>query len=113
MAYCAKCGKKNEDDAEFCAKCGASLTGAKKDYEKDWDKRCEEECAGGKHGAPVFWGIIVILVGLWILFEFVLKNIGALEGLPSWVQNFEFWWLIALVIAVAIILSGVRIITRQ
>ncbi|GAF76626.1 unnamed protein product, partial [marine sediment metagenome] len=47
------------------------------------------------------------------LFEFVLKNIGALEGLPSWIQNFEFWWLIALVIAVAIILSGVRIITRQ
>ena len=113
MVYCAKCGKKNEDDAEFCAKCGASLTGAKKDHEKDWDKKCEEECAGGKRGAPVFWGVIVILIGLWILFEFVLKNIGVFEDLPSWIQNFEFWWLIALVIAVAIILSGIRIITRQ
>ena len=113
MAYCAKCGKKNEDDAEYCSKCGTSLTGTKKDYEKDWEKRCEEECAGGKHGAPVFWGIIVILIGLWIIFEFVLKNIGVLEGLPSWIQNFEFWWLIALVIAIAIILTGIRMIAKK
>jgi uncharacterized membrane protein YvbJ len=69
MAYCAKCGEKNEDDAKFCSKCGASLTGSKKDYEKEWEDRCEEDCAGGKRGGPpVFWGIIVILVGLWILF---------------------------------------------
>ena len=46
-----------------------------KDYEKEWENRCEEDCAGGKHGRPpIFWGIIVILFGLWILFEFVLKN---------------------------------------
>ncbi|MFW6117188.1 MAG: zinc-ribbon domain-containing protein [Thermoproteota archaeon] len=25
MVYCTKCGFKNENDAEFCAKCGASL----------------------------------------------------------------------------------------
>jgi len=30
MAYCVKCGTKNEDDAEFCKKCGAPLTGIKK-----------------------------------------------------------------------------------
>ena len=115
MAYCSKCGKKNEDDAEFCAKCGASLTGSKKEYEKEWEDRCEKECSGGGgHGPPpMFWGIIVILVGLWILFEFVLKNIGALEGLPTWIQNFEFWWLIALVVAVAIIFSGIRMLTRK
>ncbi len=114
MAYCPKCGNKNEDGAEFCSKCGDSLTGSKKAYEKEWEDRCEEDCAGGKRGGPpIFWGIVVILIGLWILFEFVLKNIGALEGLPSWIQNFEFWWLIALVISVAIILSGFRIITRK
>jgi len=114
MAYCSKCGKKNEDDAEFCAKCGAALKGTTKDHEKEWEDRCEQECAGGgRHGPHVFWGIVVILIGLWILFEFVLKNIGALEGLPTWIQNFEFWWLIALVIAVAIILTGIRIIARK
>ena len=25
MTYCTKCGKKNDDDAEFCSKCGAEL----------------------------------------------------------------------------------------
>ena len=113
MTYCAKCGKKNEDDAEFCSKCGASLTGTRKDYEKEWDKHCEEECAGGKHGAPIFWGIVIILIGLVIIFEVVLKNI---EGLPpafSWIYTFEFWWIFALLIAIAIIITGLRIMTRK
>ena len=113
MVYCSKCGKKNGDDAEFCAKCGASLTGSKKDREKEWENRCEEECAGGKRGTPWFWGIIVILIGLWIIFEFVLKNI---EGLPeslAWIKDFEFWWVFALLIGAAIIISGIRIITRK
>ncbi|MDH7517213.1 MAG: PspC domain-containing protein [Candidatus Thermoplasmatota archaeon] len=30
MVYCSKCGKENEDDAEFCSKCGNKLTAAKK-----------------------------------------------------------------------------------
>lgn len=25
MVYCSKCGKKNDDDAEFCSKCGVKL----------------------------------------------------------------------------------------
>jgi len=113
MAYCAKCGEKNEDDAKFCSKCGASLTGSKKDYEKEWEDRCEEDCAGGKRGGPpVFWGIIVILVGLWILFEFVLKNIEGLN-LPTWIQDFNFWWVFALLVAIAIIVTGIRIIVRR
>ena len=78
MAYCAKCGTKNEDDATFCKNCGASLTGAKPDYARDRDKRCEEECAGGKGGRGwmMFWGVIIILIGLAILFEFVLKDMA-------------------------------------
>ena len=113
MAYCAKCGKKNEDDAEYCSKCGAPLTGSKRDYEKDWDKRCEEECAGGKHGAPIFWGIIIILIGLVIIFEVVLKNIEGLPPVLSWIYTFEFGWLFALLIAIAIIITGLRIMTRK
>jgi len=113
MTYCAKCGEKNEDDAKFCSKCGSSLTGPKKDYEKEWENRCEEDCAGGKHGKPpIFWGIIVILFGLWILFEFVLKNIEGLN-LPVWVQDFNFWWILILLVAIAIIVTGVRIIVRK
>jgi phage shock protein C len=34
MVYCSKCGNENQDDAEYCTKCGASLTSTKKEYEK-------------------------------------------------------------------------------
>jgi uncharacterized membrane protein YvbJ len=110
MVYCSKCGKKNEDDAEYCSKCGASLVGKTKIHEKEWDKRCEEECAGGKGGAPVFWGVLVVLVGLWIVFEFGLKNV---EGLPSWIYEFQFWWIFALLIGIAIIVTGLRMIAKR
>jgi hypothetical protein len=106
MVYCSKCGKKNEEDAEFCSKCGASLKG--KPYE--WERHCEEECPGGKHGAPLFWGIVLILIGLWVIFEFVLKRIS---GLPVWIYTFEFWWIFALLIGICIIFVGLRMIIRR
>jgi len=113
MSYCSKCGHKNEEEAEFCSKCGTALTGSKENFEKEFENRCEEDCAGGKHGRPpIFWGVIVILVGLWILVEFVLKNIEGLN-LPTWVQDFNFWWVLALLVAIAIIVTGIRIIFRK
>ena len=113
MTYCSKCGTKNEDDAEFCKKCGLTLKGAAKGQHKD--DKCEEECVVGKRNpiAPIFWGIIVILLGLWILFEVVLKNTSIYNELPSWLQNFEFWWLIGLIVAVAVIMTGIRIIVNK
>jgi len=115
MAYCSKCGKKNEDDAEFCAKCGASLTGSVKDRKKEHDDRCEEECAVGKHSpfAKFFWGAIVVLIGLWIIFSLVIPETELADDLPSWLVNFEFWWLIGLIIAVAFIVTGLRIIFKK
>jgi len=32
MAYCPKCGNENEDDAEYCIKCGISLSSINKKY---------------------------------------------------------------------------------
>lgn len=114
MVYCSKCGKKNEDDAEYCNQCGASLTPSKKEIEKEWEDRCERDCeGGGGKGSSFLWGAIVIIIGLWIIFEFVLKNIGALEGMPGWIQDFEFWWVVALIIGIAIISSGIRMVTRK
>ncbi|UCF12360.1 MAG: zinc-ribbon domain-containing protein [Thermoplasmatales archaeon] len=107
MAYCTKCGTKNEDDAEFCKKCGASLTGVKKEHEKDDD--CV--CSGSKQNplVPVFWGIVVILFGLWIVFSFIIPR----DYLPAGLQEFSFWGLILLIIAVAVILTGFRILTKK
>jgi uncharacterized membrane protein YvbJ len=110
MVYCTKCGTKNEEDAKFCTKCGASLAGSKEGREKEWDNRCEEECHGGRRGAPIFWGIIIILVGLWVIFEFALKNI---PGIPSYVSEFPFWGIFALVVGLFIIIWGLRLVSRR
>ena len=118
MAYCSKCGKKNEDDAEFCAKCGASLTGSKKDHEKECENSCEEECSGGKHGHRgwgIFWGVVVICIGLWIIFELVLKNLADEVSALAWVKtiDFPFWWVIGGVLGLLIIIAGIRIIVKK
>jgi ribosomal protein L40E len=113
MTYCSKCGTKNDDEAEFCKKCGTSLTGKVKPRKKN--DPCEDECAVGERSpfSSIFWGAIVILVGLWILFEVVLRQTSLYDNLPDWMQNFEFWWLIGLIIAIAIIMTGVRILIKR
>jgi uncharacterized membrane protein YvbJ len=115
MTYCAKCGTKNEDDAEFCKKCGAELGASRKEYGRRRDDRCEEECAGGKngHGWGIFWGVIIVLIGLWIIVEFVLKKIAASYTGFEWVNSFDFGWVFAIVIALFIIIFGLRIISRR
>lgn len=114
MVYCAKCGQENPDEAQFCSRCGAPLMAARRppgrDWGKDWEESCERECQGPGRGSALFWGIIAILIGVVIIFEVVLKNI---EGMPDWVYSFEWWWLIALVVAIAIIAAGLRMIIRR
>jgi uncharacterized membrane protein YvbJ len=116
MVYCAKCGIKNEDDATFCKSCGASLTGSKPEYDRHRDQRCEEECAGGKSGRgwAMFWGVIIILIGLAILFEVVLKDMA--KSYPtqlSWVTSVQWNWIFAFVVAIFIIIFGLRIISKR
>jgi uncharacterized membrane protein YvbJ len=106
MRYCSKCGTKNEDDAEFCKKCGTSLKDKPKKQHNDDD--CV--CGGGKENpfTRVFWGIVVILFGIWILFSFVIPA----EYVPSIFREITFWGLIVIIFALAIILTGLRILTK-
>lgn len=110
MAYCSKCGQKNPDDSRFCNKCGASLMGPPHEHKKGMDKECEDECAGGKKNASIFWAVIIVLIGLWIVFEFGIKNI---PELPDWVGKFEFWWVIPVIIGIAIIITGLSIASKR
>ena len=105
MVYCSKCGNKNKDDAKFCSKCGSSLTDIKYESYKDDDCVCE----GSKRNplVPIFWGITVILIGLWIIFQFVLP-----KNLFASLQDFSFCGLVFLIIALAIILTGIRMMTK-
>ena len=115
MVYCQKCGTKNEEDAEFCKKCSNSLITTGKIRKKDHDDRCEEECAVGEKSpyAKFFWGAIVILIGLWIIFSLVIPETQFVDDLPSWLVNFEFWWIIGLLIAIAFIITGLRIVIKK
>ena len=105
MTYCSKCGNKNEGDAKYCSNCGASLLEIEYESYKDDDCVCE----GNNRNplVPIFWGITVILIGLWIIFQFVLPN-----NFLSSLQDFSFCGLIFLIIALAIILTGIRIMTK-
>lgn len=74
MAYCTKCGFKNEVDAEFCAKCGASLEVSlersrrtKEGCFGPHERRREDECFGLPHGgaiAGIIFGLVIIIVGI-------------------------------------------------
>lgn len=74
MVYCSKCGKKNEDDAEFCASCGAALYPKERREQREdtlLEKRKKDECFGLPRGGTIFGlfiGIIIIIVGLQQLF---------------------------------------------
>ena len=41
MPYCNKCGKKNDDDAEYCTKCG-NYIGKGSSFEKNIDEFAEK-----------------------------------------------------------------------
>ncbi len=108
MVYCQKCGKQNEAGAQFCNKCGTSLTGVPMRHRRSDDEQCDQECAGRGRSAPIFWGLIIVLIGIAILFEVVLEKIPGFE----WAGRFEWWWLIAVVIALALIVAGLKMATR-
>ena len=110
MAYCAKCGSQNPDDSLYCSKCGASLQGPKPVHGREWDNRCEDECAGGRRGASLFWGVVVILIGIGIA-GWALSQGG--YQLPDWATEKNFALVFGLVIAIAIVASGIAIIFRR
>lgn len=115
MVYCQACGTQNEQDAVFCKQCGHDLyagtrgpgTTPRRDDELKDD--CERDCYGTSAGKSMFWGVIIVLVGLWIIFEFVVKEV---VDLPRWVREFEFCWVVWIIIGVAIIAAGMRAISR-
>ncbi|HIH45273.1 MAG TPA: zinc-ribbon domain-containing protein [Candidatus Methanoperedenaceae archaeon] len=106
MAYCPKCGKKNEDEATYCNSCGASLRGGRTEQEREW----ADNCAGGPRFAPIIWGAVLILIGLAILVEGVLKNI---PGMPAWVNQIDFGWIAALIIGLLFIIWGITRLSRR
>lgn len=70
MVACPKCGTKNEEDAKYCAQCGANLeTGAYPS--RRYKRKREEECFGIPRGGTIVGlaiGVIIVLWGfIWLL----------------------------------------------
>jgi uncharacterized membrane protein YvbJ len=113
VVYCAKCGQQNDDAAQFCSSCGATLAAHPRRPGQECegsDKECERQCYGSSRGAGIFWGIVILLIGIAILFELVLSRWGAM---PEWVRTFDWWILVGLFIALAIIAAGIRVAMKR
>ncbi len=75
MVYCTKCGAKNEDDVDVCAKCGAPLKEFSRERRRRPRNDCfgrrerhmEDECFGLPHGGAimgVIFGALLVILGL-------------------------------------------------
>ena len=98
MVYCTECGTDNEENAEYCVKCGASLY-----PEKGRERRPEKRymCFGLPHGNAIFGIILGIIIILW----------GARE-IFHW--NIDFGPFIVIIIGVLIAGGAVyRMTTRR
>ncbi|MEM3047370.1 MAG: hypothetical protein QW057_09880 [Candidatus Bathyarchaeia archaeon] len=97
MVFCTRRGAKNPggDDAALCVQCGASLTGASRDYTH---RRGKGVCLGGTSSGAgwvfcIFFGLLLLLGGLTSL-------LSTLTGV-----RIEFWP-IFLILLSAIIIIG-------
>jgi uncharacterized membrane protein YvbJ len=110
MVHCPKCWTKNEEDAKYCAKCGAALEGSRSaralDSVDEWGedigkrvgrwgeqfgKRVEDECFRLPKGGAVaglIIGIIIVLAGVFL------------------VTGFEFIWPVLIIVLGILIIAG-------
>jgi len=105
MVYCPKCGTKNEDNADFCVKCGASLqtgTVASRRYER---RKAEQECFGLPHGGAIAGIVIGVIVLLWGI-SMLLQQTGLIA------ETINFFYIIIIVIGILIVAGAIYKITR-
>ena len=114
--YCSRCVTKNDDDSAFCKKCGNDLNAPsagpapQRAEERDHGDDCERDCQGDDKNMSMFWGIIVIIIGAWVIWEWGLKNF---LDVPDEIANFEWCWLIWVVVGIFILMAGFRMIARH
>jgi uncharacterized membrane protein YvbJ len=106
MVYCPKCGTKNEDTAEFCIKCGASLqtgTTASRRLER---RKAEQQCFGLPHGGAIAGIVIGVIILLWGV-SMMLQQYNVIS------QPLDFWYLIIIVIGVLMVAGAVYRMSRS
>ena len=106
MVGCPKCGTKNEEDAKYCAQCGANLeTGAYPS--RRYKRKREEECFGIPRGGTIVGlaiGVIIILWGFIWLLEQVF---------PEQMPNVEIGPFAAIIFGVLILVGALYGLSRR
>ncbi len=105
MVYCPKCGTKNEDAAEFCVNCGASLQTGTVTSRRLERKRAEQECFGLPHGGAIVGIVIGFFILLWGV-TLVLQQTGVIA------QAVDFWYVVIIVIGVLMIAGAIYRMSR-
>jgi len=101
MVYCAKCGTKNDDDAETCSNCGAPLYSVGKRYrggDREHYRRVEDECFGVPRGGMIVGLIIGIAIVLWGFSVFLQTLYPEMPAIP--------WWPLIVIMFGALIIVG-------
>lgn len=83
--FCSKCGSENNEDAQFCAKCGNALIETDNIPKPVYRAREENMCFGSSGGTfpALVIGVIIIIVGTASFFG---QSIGTIMG--TWGENF-------------------------
>ncbi len=106
MVYCPKCGTQNDDAAEFCVKCGASLQTGTVSSRRRERRRAEQECFGLPHGgaiAGILFGAIILIWGGTML----LQEAGIVP------HGTDFWYIIVIAIGVLIVAGAIYNINQS
>lgn len=108
MVYCHECGTKNDDDAEYCSKCGSSLKGNGDDpderhrYRRDYRYRQRNECFGLPYGGlivGIIFGVLLILFGISSIYGFALMR--------------YIWPIIIVIVGILIIAGAITSYSRR
>ncbi len=106
MTYCPKCGTQNDDAAEFCIKCGASLQTGTVSSRLRERRRAEQECFGLPHGgaiAGIVFGVIILVWGIITLLQ-------QTDIIP---ENVEFWHIFLIIIGILILAGAIYKMTHS
>jgi hypothetical protein len=107
MVYCPKCGTLNDDTAEFCVKCGASLRTGTYESRRYERRRTENECFGLPHGGAIVGLAIGIIIVLW-----GVLTLAQQAGLIASSLSPNLWIIVVIVIGVLLIAGGIYRMNR-
>lgn len=107
MVYCPKCGTLNNDTAEFCVKCGASLRTGTYESRRYERRRAENECFGLPHGGAIVGLAIGAIILLWGFFA-LAQQTGLIKTSPP-----DLWIIVVVVIGILLIAGAVYQMNRR